>query len=126
MDNGVNKALISNAAIALNMKKLPEWGLMLKLQNAFKKVGFREIIQINSKNICALFQVTIVPLPPPFMGRKNLRLDDVLAFIDDGVLVMSAMDAATKAKIISEIYKRERKEVKFYKIWKKFINFNKR
>jgi hypothetical protein len=39
VDNGVNKALISNAAIALNVKKLPEWGLMLKLQNAFKKVG---------------------------------------------------------------------------------------
>jgi hypothetical protein len=45
------------------------------------------------------------------MGRKNLRLDDVLAFVDDGVLIMSALDPSMKEKIISELYKRERKEV---------------
>jgi hypothetical protein len=82
----------------------------LKLFKSIQKLGF-------------FSQVTIVPLPPPFMGRKSLRLDDVLAFIDDGVLVMSAMDAGTKAKIISEIYKRERKEVNEGKRWDIWLLF---
>nr|CAD2141893.1 unnamed protein product [Meloidogyne enterolobii] len=92
VDNGKNRALISNTALITNMEKLPEWSLTLKLQNAFNKV-------------------VIVPSPTSFTGRKNLRLDDVLAFADDGLLIISGLDPVTKSRTISELYKREKKDV---------------
>ncbi|KAL3120725.1 hypothetical protein niasHT_008017 [Heterodera trifolii] len=93
VDNGVNRALISNITFAKNIRKIPRQSLMIKLQNAFRKV-------------------IVVPPPAPFVGRRHrLRLDDVLCFIDDAVLVMSALTPSIANKLHMEVFKREKKEV---------------
>jgi len=42
-------------------------------------------------------------------------LDDVLAFADDGLLIISGLDPVTKSRTISELYKREKKDVWIFK-----------
>uniref|UniRef100_A0A1I8BYQ1 Lactamase_B domain-containing protein n=1 Tax=Meloidogyne hapla TaxID=6305 RepID=A0A1I8BYQ1_MELHA len=84
----------------------------IKLQRREPEVFLsgRDVVD-NGKNRALISNVVIVPSPTSFTGRKNLRLDDVLAFADDGLLIISGMDPVTKLRTISELYKREKKDV---------------
>uniref|UniRef100_A0A914HP85 Uncharacterized protein n=1 Tax=Globodera rostochiensis TaxID=31243 RepID=A0A914HP85_GLORO len=92
VDNGVNRALLSNITFAKNAGRVSKQSLVMKVQSAFGKV-------------------TVVPAPTPFMGRHRLRLDDVLSFIDDGVLIMSPLNPQIANKVHMEMFKREKKGV---------------
>ncbi|MCP9262239.1 hypothetical protein DINM_005523 [Dirofilaria immitis] len=83
VDNGVNKAIIDKRVLDENQGKVPEWAIMIKLFNAFRKV-------------------IIVDNP---MNSTQLRLDDVMSFIDDRILVIPTLDKDMRAYLDAELFK---------------------
>uniref|UniRef100_A0A915CNU8 Uncharacterized protein n=1 Tax=Ditylenchus dipsaci TaxID=166011 RepID=A0A915CNU8_9BILA len=89
VDNGINKAFISNKVLERNANRLPEWAALIKLYNTFKKV---------------------LVIPPP-MNRTKLRLDDVIAFIDEEIVVVSSLEFKIFDQLQSEFQKKSRKDI---------------
>uniref|UniRef100_A0A915CBD9 Uncharacterized protein n=4 Tax=Parascaris univalens TaxID=6257 RepID=A0A915CBD9_PARUN len=89
VDNGINKAIVDEKVLEENHGRLPEWAIMIKLFNAFRKV-------------------TVVANP---LNRTNLRLDDVMSFVDDQILVIPILDKEARANLDAELYKKFRDEV---------------
>ncbi|EFO20283.2 hypothetical protein LOAG_08204 [Loa loa] len=89
VDNGINRAIIDKRALDENQGKVPEWAMMIKLFNAFRKV-------------------IIVDNP---MNTTQLRLDDVMSFIDDQILVIPTLDKDMRAYLDAELFKKFRDEV---------------
>ncbi|VDK56301.1 unnamed protein product [Anisakis simplex] len=89
VDNGMNKAIVDQRVLDDNHGRLPEWAIMIKLFNAFRKV-------------------TVVANP---LNKTNLRLDDVMAFVDEQILVIPMMDKEARANLDAELYKKFRDEV---------------
>uniref|UniRef100_A0A915CAN8 Uncharacterized protein n=1 Tax=Parascaris univalens TaxID=6257 RepID=A0A915CAN8_PARUN len=55
-----------------------------------------------------LRKVTVVANP---LNRTNLRLDDVMSFVDDQILVIPILDKEARANLDAELYKKFRDEV---------------
>uniref|UniRef100_A0AAF5PY03 Uncharacterized protein n=1 Tax=Wuchereria bancrofti TaxID=6293 RepID=A0AAF5PY03_WUCBA len=89
VDNGINRAIIDKRVLDENQGKIPEWAIMIKLFNAFRKV-------------------TIVDNP---MNTTQLRLDDVMSFIDDQILVIPTLDKDMRAYLDAELFKKFHDEV---------------
>ncbi|KAI6206503.1 hypothetical protein M3Y94_00919300 [Aphelenchoides besseyi] len=89
VDNGINKAIISKSVIRLNDGKVPDWAVMAKLLNAFKKV---------------------VAISHPERHQSS-RFDDLLAFIDEDILAVSALNEKERATVESELFLKFRSEV---------------
>ncbi len=46
VDNGVNKAIVDHRVLVDNHGRLPDWAIMIKLFNAFKKVSDGDNIEM--------------------------------------------------------------------------------
>jgi hypothetical protein len=57
---------------------------------------------------CTLSQVAIVNHP---LNNTKLRLDDIVAFIDDQIVVIPAMGAEARAIFDAELYKKFRDDI---------------
>ncbi|KAI6238941.1 hypothetical protein M3Y99_00625400 [Aphelenchoides fujianensis] len=89
VDNGVNRAVLSKSVIRLNEGKVPDWAVMNKLVNAFKKV---------------------VAISHPERHTAN-RFDDLVAFMDEDILAVTALSEKERATVESEVDLRLRSEV---------------
>uniref|UniRef100_A0A914PKC5 Uncharacterized protein n=1 Tax=Panagrolaimus davidi TaxID=227884 RepID=A0A914PKC5_9BILA len=82
--NGVNKALISDSVIIKNAGRVPDWAMMIKLLNSFKKV---------------------LIIGNPLNGTR-LRFDDILGFIDEQILAISPLDPEIREELEEAIRKK--------------------
>uniref|UniRef100_A0A1I8AQH6 Secreted protein n=1 Tax=Steinernema glaseri TaxID=37863 RepID=A0A1I8AQH6_9BILA len=89
VDNGVNKAIVDQKVLTANHGRIPDWAVMIKLFNAFKKV-------------------VIVSNP---MNGTDLRLDDVIGFVDDQIVVIPTLPKEVRAQLDADLYKKFRDEV---------------
>ncbi|CAD5212397.1 unnamed protein product [Bursaphelenchus okinawaensis] len=89
VDNGVNKAVVSQVAQRLNENRLPEWGIMIKLFNAFRKV-------------------VMVEKPEDY---DTQRLDDIFLFIDDDILAIPPLKEPERTALETEINRKFRNEI---------------
>ncbi|KAI1728519.1 hypothetical protein DdX_00708 [Ditylenchus destructor] len=88
IDNGINKAIISNRILEQNANRMPEWATMIKLYNVFKKIM----------------------IVPPF-NQTDLRLDDLIAFIDEEIVVVSSLDYMVYDRLAAELQKKYRRDI---------------
>uniref|UniRef100_A0A914C6D6 Uncharacterized protein n=1 Tax=Acrobeloides nanus TaxID=290746 RepID=A0A914C6D6_9BILA len=87
--NGKNMALISETVLDENNGRLPEWALLIKLFNVFKKV---------------------YKIPHPY-ANSSLRFDDVIAFIDEKILVTPVLIPEAREKLENTLDKRYHKKL---------------
>uniref|UniRef100_A0A7E4V9T2 ULP_PROTEASE domain-containing protein n=1 Tax=Panagrellus redivivus TaxID=6233 RepID=A0A7E4V9T2_PANRE len=87
--NGVNKALVSDNVILRNAGRLPDWAMMIKLLNAFKKV---------------------LVVENPLNGTR-LRFDDVMGFIDEQILAVSPIEADVRERLETAVKKKFRSDL---------------
>ncbi|TMS34444.1 hypothetical protein L596_002036 [Steinernema carpocapsae] len=87
VDNGINKAIVDQKVLTANHGRIPDWAVMIKLFNAFKKV-------------------VVVSNP---MNETDLRLDDVMGFVDDQIVV--TLPKEVRAQLDADLYKKFRDEV---------------
>jgi len=93
-------ALVNEKVVEDNKNRLPDWALMIKLLNAFKSVAM--IHKPDNSTISN--------------GNMTTRISDLMAFIDEKILVVSSIGQDDMATLDATLWKKFRDRIKILEL----------